>query len=245
MFRSALLVFLGVAVTGFMAVATLFFSPLCRRRAHSIHRVANLWARIILFLSGVKARVYGLENIASDGPQIYMANHQSDFDIFIILTYIPGQFRWIAKKELYRIPVFGAAMKRAGYIPIDRFNRERAIASLNEAAETVRQGTSLMTFPEGTRSRDGTIKPFKKGLFYLALQAGVPIVPITIIGSGSIMPKRSLRVRPGEIVLVVDTPIDVADYSLDTREKLIATVRNRIIDNFYDDRYQPAGKDNH
>jgi len=245
MLRSALLVFLGVAVTGFMAVATLLFSPLYRRRANSIHRVANLWARIILFLSGVRARVYGLENITSDGPQIYMANHQSDFDIFITLAYIPGQFRWIAKKELYRIPFFGAAMKRAGYIPIDRFNRERAIVSLDEAAETVRKGTSLMTFPEGTRSRDGTIKPFKKGLFYLALQAGVSIVPITIIGSGSIMPKRSLRVRPGEIILVVDTPIDPKAYSHETREELIATVRNRIIDNFYDDRYQPAGKDNH
>jgi len=231
MIRSALLVTLGVAITGFMSFWAVIFS-LIPNSENRIHKIANLWAKILLSISNTKVQVIGAENILHGKPQVFMANHQSDFDILIALGHVPGQFRWIAKKELFNIPIFGAAMKNAGYIEIDRNNHERAMRSLEEAALRIREGKSVMTFPEGTRSRDGEIKPFKQGTFHLAIKSGVPIVPITIIGSGQIMPKRSLKVTPGKVKLIIGKPIEVRDYSIEDRHLLINKVRNIIIQNY-------------
>jgi len=228
MIRSVTLLFLGVLVTAYFsaaAVATAFIGG----TENSIHKIARLWARILLKLSGVKVEVLGVEHVLRDRPQIFMSNHQSGFDIFIVLAYIPGQFRWIAKKELFRIPVFSLAMKKAGYIEIDRQHRDQAMMSLNRAAQKIREGKSVMSFPEGTRSRDGQIKPFKQGMFHLALQAGVPIVPVTIVGASEIMPKRSLRIYPGKIRLIIGHPIDVQPYTPETRQELMNQVRQVIV----------------
>jgi len=187
---------------------------------------------MLLLLGDTKVKVIGPENILFGKPQIFMANHQSDFDILIALAHIPVQFRWIAKKELFAIPIFGAAMRSAGYIEIDRSNREKAIRSIDEAALRIRSGKSVMTFPEGTRSRDGHIKAFKQGAFHLAIQSGVPIIPVTIIGSGRIMPKRSLRIKPGQIKMIIGKPIDVKNFTIDKRHELIEIVRNEIILNY-------------
>ncbi len=233
MFRSAILLVMGVLITAFMAIVAVALSALSGRRENAVHNVARLWARLLLCIAGVKAEISGLGNILSDKPQIFMANHQSGFDVFIMLKYIPVQFRWIAKKELFSFPIFGSAMRRAGYISIDRENRAYALRSLDEGAEQVRKGKSLMTFPEGTRSRDGKIKPFKKGLFYLAIQSGVPIVPISIAGSREIMQKRSLRIIPGKISIFIDKPIDVCGYDLALRHELIDRVQSVISTNFY------------
>jgi 1-acyl-sn-glycerol-3-phosphate acyltransferase len=130
-------------------------------------------------------------------------------------------------------------MKSAGYIEIDRHNRERALQSLDEAALRIREGKSIMTFPEGTRSRDGEINAFKQGTFYLAIKSGVPIVPVSIIGSGRIMPKRSLKVRPGRVKLVIDKEINVKDYDIEKRLELVEKVRNIIIKNY--DYWREAG----
>ncbi len=231
MIRSALLVTLGVAVTAFFSFWAVVFS-FFHNAENNVHKVANLWAKILLFLCSTKVEVIGGQNILRTKPQILMANHQSDFDILITLAHVPGQFRWIAKKELFTIPVFGQAMRSAGYIEIDRQNHEKALQSLDLAALRIRQGKSVMTFPEGTRSRDGQIKPFKQGTFYLAIQSGAPIVPISIIGSGKIMPKRSLRIQPGLIKLVIDKPIDTRNYTLENRQALIQKVRDIIIQNY-------------
>jgi 1-acyl-sn-glycerol-3-phosphate acyltransferase len=231
MIRSAILVVLAVAVTAFMSVCALLF-PRISPGENKAHKIANLWARMLLKLSSIRVNVIGRENVLMNRPQIFMANHQSDFDILIVLAYIPGQFRWIVKKELFKIPVFGKAMKSAGYIEIDRQNHEKALKSLEEAAQKIREGKSVVTFPEGTRSRDGKIKPFKQGMFHLAIQAGVPIVPISIIGAHEIMPKRSLKVRPGQITMIIDRPVDVSGYTVETRAQLIEKVRNIIIENF-------------
>ena len=168
-----------------------------------------------------------------------MANHQSDFDILIVLGHIPGQFRWIAKKELFHIPIFGAAMKTAGYIEIDRHNHEKALQSLDEAALRIREGKSVMSFPEGTRSRDGEIKAFKQGIFHLAIKSGVPIVPVSIIGSGKIMPKRSLKITPGRVKMVIGKPVDVKSYTIENRHELIDQVRKVIMTNY--DYWREAG----
>jgi 1-acyl-sn-glycerol-3-phosphate acyltransferase len=174
-------------------------------------------------------------------PQIFMANHQSDFDIFIVLAHLHGQFRWIVKKELFNIPLFGKAMRNAGYIEIDRQSRERAMMSLEEAARKIREGKSVMSFPEGTRSKDGKIKSFKQGMFYLAIKSGVPIVPISIIGAGEIMPKRSLVIKPGKVIMVIDRPVDVSGYSIETRQDLIDRIQNIITRNYKDTRAAKAG----
>jgi len=127
-------------------------------------------------------------------------------------------------------------MRRAGYIEIDRQHHEKALRSLDDAAQKIREGKSVMTFPEGTRSKDGTIKPFKQGTFYLAIKSGVPIVPITIVGSGEIMRKRSLTINPGKIIMAIGKSIDVSGYTIENRGELIERVRNTIIQTY--ERYQ-------
>ena len=231
MMRSALLVTLGIAITAFFSFWSVVFSFFANSE-NNVHNVARIWGSILLKISSTKVQVIGKENVLRGKPQIFMANHQSDFDILIALAFIPGQFRWIAKKELFAIPVFGQAMRSAGYIEIDRQNHEKAMQSLDLAALRIREGKSVMTFPEGTRSRDGEIKAFKQGLFYLAIQSGVPIVPISIIGSGAIMPKRSLKVKPGKITLVIDKPITVKGFALENRQELINQVRQVIMKNY-------------
>lgn len=231
MFRSALLVFFSVIVTAFMATFA-FFMPFVSPGEEKVHLIARIWARMLLWLTGVKVDTDGVENVLSDKPRIFMANHQSDYDILIVLAHIPGQFRWIAKKELFKIPIFGKAMRNAGYIEIDRQHHENAMKSLEEAARKIREGKSVVTFPEGTRSRDGKIKQFKQGMFYLAIQSGVPIVPISIIGASEIMPKRTLMIKPGKINMVIGRPIDVSSYTVETRAELIDLVRGVIIRTF-------------
>ncbi|MGD0277894.1 MAG: lysophospholipid acyltransferase family protein [Smithella sp.] len=241
MIHSALLVTLGVAITVFMSFWSVVFS-IFPDADNKIHKVAHLWAKILLSICNTKVKVIGEENILRGKPQIFMSNHQSDFDILISLAYIPVQFRWIAKKELFSIPVFGAAMRSAGYIEIDRNNREKALQSIDEAALRIRKGKSIMTFPEGTRSRDGEIKPFKHGIFYLAIKSGVPVVPVSIIGSGQIMSKRSLRIKPGQIKLIIGKPIEVKNFDIEKRYELIEMVRNEMIKNYND--WQEAEKTN-
>jgi 1-acyl-sn-glycerol-3-phosphate acyltransferase len=230
MIRSAFVVSVAVAVTALVSTFCVLL-PLLSPGENRVHRVARLWARILLRLAGITVRVVGTENVLTGRPQIFMANHQSDLDILVVLAHIPGQFRWIAKKELFRIPVFGQAMRNAGYIEIDRQDHAKALQSLEEAAQKIRDGKSVVTFPEGTRSKDGTIRPFKQGLFHLAIHAGVPIVPISIIGAHEIMPKRSLMVKPGKITLVIDRPVEVSGYTIETRTELIERIRNAILRN--------------
>lgn len=239
MIHSALLVTLGVAITAFMSFWSVVFS-IFPAADNKIHKVASLWAKILLLICNTKVKVIGEENLLHGKPQIFMANHQSDFDILISLAYIRVQFRWIAKKELFTIPIFGAAMRSAGYIEIDRSNKEKALQSIDEAALRIRRGKSIMTFPEGTRSRDGEIKPFKQGVFHLAIRAGVPIVPVSIIGSGRIMPKRSLRIKPGQIKLIIGKPVEVTNFDIEKRHELIEHVRNEIIQNY--NEWQEAGR---
>jgi len=232
MFRSAVLVFLAGLWTGGVSAFILLFFPFFPRGEYTVHEIARKWAKGILRLSGVKVQVVGGENVLQDRPQIFMANHQSFFDIFIVLAFIPAQFRFIAKKELFRVPLFGGALRKYGTVEINRQHHASAVRSIDEAAEKIREGKSVVTFPEGTRSIDGEIKAFKKGVFHLALKAGVPIVPISIVGSREILPKHSLKVRPGKITMIFDKPIFIEGYSEESRDALIARVRDVVVENF-------------
>jgi 1-acyl-sn-glycerol-3-phosphate acyltransferase len=202
--RTALGSYLYIVVVIIPHVIMSFFS----RTGDILHLNARYWARFSLWCSHCQVEVRGAENIP-DGPAVYMPNHVSHFDVFAILGYLNVQFRWTVKKELFRIPLLGIAMKRAGYILIDRGNHEKAMQSLKVAADRIRNGTSIVIFPEGTRSCDGTLRyPFKKGGFHLAIQSGVPIVPITVSGTREILPKGGVRVRPGKITMTIMKPIN-------------------------------------
>ena len=216
------------------AVATLFFSVLAiavsffSRSGDSVHRVGRAWSRCLLALSGVRVTVTGIERIEAGRSYIFMANHQSNFDIPVLLGYLPVQFRWLAKAELFRVPIFGRAMRGAGYISIDRSDRAAAFASLQQAAEKIRQGVSILIFPEGTRSLDGSLKAFKKGGFVMAIGAGVPIVPVAVRGTYDIMPKHGLLIRPRPVVVDIGEPIATQGLALDSKEALMDGVRSAI-----------------
>ncbi|MBN1625151.1 MAG: 1-acyl-sn-glycerol-3-phosphate acyltransferase [Deltaproteobacteria bacterium] len=195
-----------------------------------IHRKCAVpWAKTILFICGVKLEVKGVENIREDTPCIYMSNHQSYFDIFALLAGLPVNFKFIMKKELMRIPLLGTAMKRAGYISLDREDSRKAIVSVNMAADRIRNGTSVLIFPEGTRSRDGVVGEFKKGGFHLAMKSGCDIVPVAIVKSRDIVPKGSLKVNKGIIYFNIGKPIPVTEYSKRDMPLLMEKVRESVL----------------
>jgi 1-acyl-sn-glycerol-3-phosphate acyltransferase len=227
MIRTAAISAWVVLITFICALGAIVASFL-RKGGNLSHLVGRFWAKSILYVSRVKVSIQGLEHIDPRAAYVYMANHQSMFDILALLGYLPVQFRWLAKMELFQIPIFGYSMARVGYISIDRSNRKSAIKSLQKAAQKIaHEGVSVMIFPEGTRSEDGRIRPFKKGGFYLAIDSGRPIVPVVICGSHYIMPKGKLRIRPGRIVLSVNRPVDTAPYNK-TREVLMELVRSTM-----------------
>jgi len=176
-------------------------------RAYAWH--ARLWARLGLGLAGVHVAVSGSEHIPN-GPVIFMSNHQSSFDILAILAAMPRRIHWIAKKELFDFPVFGSSMRRGGYIPLDRGDGRKALRSMCEAAAAIREGKSVVMFPEGTRSEDGRLLPFKRGGFILAHMAAVPVIPVTINGSGRINPANQIRLYRGDIRITLHLPLNLS-----------------------------------
>ncbi len=220
----------GVVLTLVLGTLLILFS-LFDRSGKSLHFLARLWARGILAAAGVTVRAAGVENIAGDGAKILVSNHQGYFDIFALFVALPLRFGWVAKKELYRIPVFSLAMKRFGNVLIDRSNREAARRSLQVAADQVRRGQSILIFAEGTRTPDGSVRPFKKGCFYLAQASGVPVIPISISGSYGVMPKNSVRPRPGTIHLVVGRPIPPGEVATNGPDGFLEHLRRTIMTN--------------
>lgn len=221
-------IFIWVVLTTFFWGVTAIFISFFIRTGNPVHIIARIWARGILFASRIKVTVNGLTHIDPTQSYVYMCNHQSNFDIPVLLACLPVQFRWLAKAELFKIPIFGRAMRGAGYVKIDRFNQKSAFESINEAAAKIKNGVSVMIFPEGTRSRDGKIKTFKKGGFVMALDAGVPIVPIILKGTRTIMEKGSLKINTGEVSLNIEAPIATAGYTRQTKDDLIRSVRTVI-----------------
>ena len=198
------------------------------RKGWIVHRYARAWAWLIVKSCGVTVTLSGLDRIEKGRPQVFMANHQGAFDIFSLLAYLPVDFKWVAREEIFGIPILGWAMKAAGYISIDRKGRKKAVASLERAVSRIRDGTSVLVFPEGTRSPDGRIHAFKKGGFTLAVKARVPIVPVSIWGSRDVLPRSSLRVRPGRIGIRVGQAIPTEGRTLADRSDLMEAVRRTI-----------------
>lgn len=188
----------------------------------------RLWSPVLIWAGGAKVVVSGQENVDPHRPTIYVSNHQSTLDIPIHFATVPVNFRYVAKHQLKYVPLIGWYLWLCGHVFINRGRREKAIASLDEAARKIRAGTSVFLYPEGTRS-DGRVLPFKKGPFALALKARVPVVPITIEGSGTVMPKNSWNIKPGPVHVRIGKPIDTTGFAEDDREGLARAVRGVII----------------
>ena len=225
-----------ILLNAFIAVDTILFSlwgiivSLTDRTGRRVHFYAAApWAKSILWVCGVRVTLEGRERLDDRVPCIYMSNHQSYFDIFVLLGYLPLDFKFILKEELMRIPLFGSTMRRAGYIGIDRGDPRKALRSMNEAAEKVKKGASVLIFPEGTRSEDGALQDFKKGGFHLALKSGCDIVPLTIRNTRRIVPKGSLRIQGGHAGLCIGERLPTKDYSKKDMERLMLRVREEIL----------------
>ena len=202
-------------------------------------RLGPVWIRWILATFRVRVEVVGLENVPTHAPVILMSNHQSLVDIAAIILTLPRtqSWRFVAKRELTRIPIFGWILVLSGHVIIDRGHRERAVASLRRAAEIIRAGTTVIVFPEGSRSPHGNLRTFKSGPFHLAIEAQVPIVPVTVSGSQRITPKGELIVHRGVVKIAYGKPIPTRGVSVDDRKHLSDRVRDAIAQG-YDVAYQ-------
>lgn len=193
-----------------------------------IKALPRWWSRTIARCSGVEVSVEGMENLEPDRPYIFAANHQSQFDIFALDGFFMVDFRWMAKKELFKIPIMGTAMRLAGSIPIDRTHGRRAMKSLAEAAMRIASGTSVVIFPEGTRTLDGCLHPFKSGAMYLAIKSGVDIVPMAIVGGFDILPKGCFLSKPGRMVIKVGKPVATSEYTQKQKQELADLLHDKV-----------------
>ena len=190
--------------------------------------ITLIWARGILKAAGVKVATH-FEAPLPDGPLIFVCNHQSIIDIVALFDALPRRFVFVAKKSVFRYPFIGWHIAAQGYISVDRSNRESAIRSLDVAGRRIRSGVSVCLFPEGTRSSDGSILPFKKGPFMLALKAGVPVVPVAIEGALHVTPKRQLYVCPNTVRVLIGPAIATDGMTEEDRDPLIHDVRSSVI----------------
>lgn len=193
------------------------------------YRLAQCWVAVNLWISGVRVKVRGLENLDRSSSYIFMSNHRSNADIVAIAWALwDFQLRWVAKKELLKVPIFGWGLRALKNIIVDRTNREEAIQSYAAARERIRRGISVMVFPEGTRGTGNDLLPFKKGGFVLAIETGTPIAPVAMFGTAAVLARKGWRVSKGEVEVVIGAPIETAGCSIDDRGRVIQQVRSAI-----------------
>jgi len=230
--RALFVIPFALFMTLLISLITLLKTLVLNKGANSVQGLAAWWARSICWASGVKVAVDVAEQLEPGKPYIFAANHQSQFDIFVLQGFLGINFRWLAKKELFRVPIWGPAMRRAGYIPIDRSHGRQAIKSLGEAAQKIAAGTSVIIFPEGTRSKDGKLHDFKAGAMVLAIKSGVPIVPVAIRGTYEILPKGKLLVTPGKVQIRLGMPIETKNYSSRDKHALARVSQEAVAELF-------------
>ena len=193
-----------------------------------VHYIGKFWSLLNIYLSGTQVKITGKEKIDPNRAYIVMSNHQSLFDVWALIGKIPLQIRWIVKREIRKVPVFGYALERMGHIYIDRGNRTDAYSGLNEATRRIKEGTSVIIFPEGTRSKDGRLLKFRVGGAVLALRSGVSILPVTVNGGRFALRKGTLDLLPGKMEIVVGDEIDPKSFGENDREALMETVKLSI-----------------
>jgi 1-acyl-sn-glycerol-3-phosphate acyltransferase len=220
---------LGISVVTVPAALLIILLGLFDRYGKYVYGISRLWTWMILLIGGVGLKVTGLSHIDPKRQYIFIVNHQSHIDIPVLIQSLPSfQLRWIAKRELLWVPFFGWAMWAAKHITVDRSDRMDALGSFKKAHERMKGGISLVIFPEGTRSSDGNLLPFKRGGLLLAVRTQTPIVPVTISGSRAILPKGDWRLRGGQIEVTVGTPVSVENYRPGTLRALSVHVQELI-----------------
>jgi 1-acyl-sn-glycerol-3-phosphate acyltransferase len=223
------LIYLYTVILGTLSLLSSFFD----RSGRMQHGFARLWSWLILRTSSAPLTVTGLERIDPSQPAIYTANHSSALDIPALYVGLPFQFRILAKSELFRLPFLGWHLRRSGQIPIDRSDARHSLRSLGHAAQSVKSGMPLVVFPEGGRCSDGHLQPFLGGIFYAAIKAQVPIVPMAIIGTFEALPMNTYVIRPTPFRLVIGEPIPTAGLHSRDMEALSARVRQAMSDLYY------------
>ena len=224
--------YLAISVYTVICGSLGMLAALVDRGGTLIPRIGRLWVGWIFRTCGVTVAADGLENINPRQAYVFMANHQSVFDIAAIIATLPVSWKFVYKKELAWIPFFGWAIWLNRHVMVDRGNRVRAVRSLQQAAERVREGTNVIIFPEGTRSESGVLGDFKSGGFHLAIQSGVPVLPISVSGGRAVTPKGSLRIESGHLHVVFGKPIPTEGLGTDDRAALKQEVRTAILQGF-------------
>ena len=218
------LIILATVFMGSLSLAAAFID----RSGNTSHCLARVYGRIVLSVSGMRVRVEGLENIPREGGCVVASNHLSFTDTPLLLARIPLQFRFLARSGLLRVPFIGGHLRRAGHISVPLEDVRGSLKAMSEAARMVRdRGVSALIFPEGGRS-EGELQEFKEGAAYIAIKAGVPVVPVAIQGTREVLPRGSLVVRPGKVLLRIGTPIPTTGLTLQDRTRLTADLRARI-----------------
>jgi len=221
----------AIALLCFWGISILIIGPILvvyaavTGNVNPLYYIATRLGRIGAMVVGVKIDVRGVEHLQAGRNYIFMSNHASNLDPPVLIPVIPGRCSVLVKKELFRIPVLGTGMRLAELVPVDRGDQEAAIESVRRAVKVLHQGLHMVIFPEGTRSSDGRLLPFKKGPFHLAMDSGVPVVPVTLLGTYESWPKTRFAVRPGVVTVVFHPPID--PHSSD-RDVLIKSVADSI-----------------
>lgn len=215
---------LGSILLGTFAILGSWVPP----RGYWVFVMARLWSILLLRASLVRVEIHRESGLAPGASYVFLANHQSLFDIPVLLATVPGQVRMMAKRSLFRIPVFGWALAAGGFIPIDRGDRSTARQSFASAIAHIRGGISILLFPEGTRSLTDTLLPFERGGFLLALKSGLPIVPVGIRGTRAIQRKGVWTINPGKVVISYGAPIDCAAFGVRRKGALIGEVRRQV-----------------
>jgi 1-acyl-sn-glycerol-3-phosphate acyltransferase len=231
-----LLIYFYTAVCGTASLLGSLFDPEGKWQ----HSCARTWSWLILKTSGISVRVEGLQHVHENTRQIYCVNHQSAMDIPVLFESLPVQFRFVAKRSLFNIPFMGWHLRRSGHIPVDRDRPREALKSMKRVAQEICEGKSVLLFPEGHRSRNGELLPFKSGSFYIAILAGVPIVPITLNGTAQVLKPDTYHVRSGRTEMIVHPAIDTRGLTVKEADKLCEQVRKVIAS-----RFVPVGPASH
>jgi 1-acyl-sn-glycerol-3-phosphate acyltransferase len=227
-----------------VTIITLIISPpliivsLFDKTGGSPYWFMRLWARMVSRCMGLTCSIYGADKVVPGTSYILTPNHQGNADILALVTILPLRFRWVIKRELLKIPMFGWALGATGAISLNRSDRQQAVRSLKDGVSKLAGGWSVLIYPEGTRTSDGNLQPFKKGAFMMAVQTGIPILPVTCNGAFKILPKKTIVFRPGHVTLTVGDPIPTEGLTEEDVPELMEKTRAAISKNLNPD-YNP------
>jgi 1-acyl-sn-glycerol-3-phosphate acyltransferase len=217
---------------------TLIAGPLCimsglvDKTGRGIYFLGRIWCRLILITNGVKVYIKGLDNVENKKSYVFISNHQSHLDILAVVSALRSPIKFVYKRSLVKLPLFGQALRLARMIPIDRGDTQKTIETINRSAKELKNGIGAYFFGEGTRTRDGLIQPFKKGGVMFSINSKLSIIPVTIINSFNLLPKGSLHIKSGTIKVIFDKAISTSQFCVENADLLLEKVRGIIIDNF-------------